>query len=668
MACQKNKIKGFSLLLLLNVICSLINNVYAKDINNSLLLNNLILQRKLFLQAEDELKKYKNIKTAKLIIEKYSNNLSNYPLFPYLKFMALQNAVHEISADQLKNFLARHNDIPLAQQLINNWLINAAKQQKWREFLAIYKESPDNKSHQNIELQCYFIQANSKFDNNLINLDEKIRAIWLNGNTLPKSCDCVFDNWKQQGLMTKPMIWQRIKLAINVNNVSLARFLSNKYLTKAEHSVVDLWIKVNDNPWLIIKKNYFVDISHPAISEILMHGILKIAKKEPDKAVKIWQHLSIIHKFTERHFNYIVKAIAIYLAKESHPNSWEWFKKIHPNYKDQEVYNQQLVLALKQARWDYIVTTYEQELPNNIKEQEKWLYWYGRALEMHHRSLEGKNILIELSNKRSYYGFLSSSKLLRPYSFKFRAVNISRTQIETILKNKAIQRAYELLQLNRITKASQEWNFALKGMVEWELHAAAKLADNLSIPNWAITALSDAKQKDDLSLRFPKHYSDHIFNEAKKNQLDPAWVFAVTRQESAFKPYVKSYAGALGLMQLMPQTGFEVAKTINLRLKTHNDILDINNNVKLGSKYLQLMLNRYKNLVVATAAYNAGPSRVYKWLPDHDIAADVWVETIPFKDTREYVQNVMTHTVIYQKLLGSNHYLNMPLIKKYNVL
>jgi soluble lytic murein transglycosylase len=236
--------------------------------------------------------------------------------------------------------------------------------------------------------------------------------------------------------------------------------------------------------------------------------------------------------------------------------------------------------------------------------------------------------------------------------------------MDVVLKNKSIQRAYELLQLDRLNKASQEWSIALKNMVEWELHAAAKLADKLNIPNWAITALSDAKQQDDLSLRFPQYYSQHIVNEAKKNRLDPAWVFAVTRQESAFRPHVKSYAGALGLMQLMPQTGFMVAKTINMNLRNHNDILDINNNVKLGSKYLQLMLDRYKNLVVATAAYNAGPGRVQKWLPNHDISADIWVEIIPFKDTREYVQNVMAHTVIYQKLLGYNHYLNMPVIKK----
>ena len=639
------------------VFLFLINLAYSKgEPNASQLLKNLHLQRKTFIQAEEELKKHNSLHHKEAILQKFSK-LSSYPLYPYLKFIVLQQSIREVSIEQLKHFINTYQDTPLVEPLRNAWLLHAAKQQKWKDFLAIYQET------NNVELECYFIQAHHKFNKKITSFDEKIKKIWLNSTGQPKSCDVVFDAWKQHGLMTRPMIWQRIKLAINANNDSFAKFLANNYLPRSEHPIIDLWIRINNNPFLIIKKHYFTDNTHLAISEILIHGIVKIAKKEPEKAVKIWQVLSGIHKFTERHFNYIIKAIAISLAKESHHNSWEWLKKIHKDYRDQEVYNLQLILALKQVRWDRIIEVYN-GLPNDFKAQEKWLYWYARALEMQNRSLDGKNILIELSTKRSYYGFLSSSKLLRPYSFKFKPVNVNSAQMDVVLKNKAIQRAYELLQLDRITKATQEWNLALKNMQEWELHAAAKLADNLNIPNWAITALSDAKQQDDLSLRFPKFHAQHIVNEAKKNRLDPAWVFAVTRQESAFRPHVKSYAGALGLMQLMPRTGFMVAKTININLKNHNDILDINNNVKLGSKYLQLMLDRYKHIAVATAAYNAGPNRVQKWLPNYDIAADIWVETIPFKDTRQYVQNVMANTVIYQKLLGINHYLNMPLIRK----
>ena len=627
----------------------------SSELGSSTALKNLQVQRKMFVQAEEELKKNKH--NSESVLNKFFVPLSNYPLYPYLEYMALQQSIQNVSIDKMFDFVDKYKDTPLAKPLRESWLLHNAKQKKWQNFLQGYQETD------NTELRCYFIQAQHKFNNNILEFDDKIRKIWLNSTAQPKSCDVIFDTWKQQGLMTKAMIWQRIKLAITANKTVFARYLGLHYLSKPEQQIVELWIKVHDNPILITKKNHVFNHSHPAIPEILIYGILNIAKKDPEQAIRSWQILSKVNVFTDRHYNHIIRGIAVALAKAYHPSSSEWLNRIPKEYKDQEVYNLQLILSLKEARWDNIIQTYS-NLPIDFQNQEKWLYWYARALEMHNRSLDSKKILIELSNRRSYYGFLSSAKLLRPYSFKFKPVSVNSGQMNVLLQNKSIQRAYELLKLDRINKASQEWNLALKNMVEWELHAAAKLADNLSMPNWAIIALSDAKEQDDLSLRFPKYYSHYIVNEAKKNRLDPAWVFAVTRQESAFRPNVKSYAGALGLMQLMPKTGFMVAETMNINLKNHNDILDINNNVKLGSKYLQLMLDRYKNVVVATAAYNAGPGRIQKWLPNYDIAADIWVETIPFKDTKEYVQNVMTYTVIYQKLLGNTHYLNMPLIKK----
>ncbi len=662
---NKKILSQLSIILLFFINFNINNIIYASSpltIEKPSSLKKLELQRQMFLEVEKVLKKDNNFNNNKSILNKVFPHLHDYPLYPYLESMLLQKFIQYVSFEQMRNFVDLYKNTPLIKPVKDSWLLYQAKQKNWYEFSRGYDE---NQAYDNVELTCYFIQANYKVNSssNLVKLNDKIKQIWLTSDVQPNSCNLVFEKWKQEGLMTRAMIWQRIKLAITANKMKFARYLASNYLPKQEHAIVELWIRVHQNPGLITQKDYFSNNNHSTIAEILMYGITNIAKKEPEKAVKIWGLLSNIYEFTPRHYNNIVKSIAIALGKSSHVSAWEWLNKISPEYKDQEVYNLQLILALKDSKWNHIVALFN-NLPDILKQQERWVYWYARALEMQGRTLESKKFLIELATKRSYYGFLSSSKLLKPYNFKFKPMEITHQQINLVLKNQSIQRAYELLKLDRLNKASQEWNTAIKNMLEWELHAAAKLADNLNMPNWAITALSDAKQKDDLSLRFPQYYSNHIVNEAYKNQLDPAWVFAVTRQESAFRPYVKSYAGALGLMQVMPRTGFMVARTINMRLKNHKDILDINNNIKLGSKYLQLMLEQYKNVVVATAAYNAGPGRIQKWLPNYDIAADVWVETIPFRDTREYVQNVMTYKVIYQKLLGKNHYLDMPLIKK----
>jgi soluble lytic murein transglycosylase len=173
------------------------------------------------------------------------------------------------------------------------------------------------------------------------------------------------------------------------------------------------------------------------------------------------------------------------------------------------------------------------------------------------------------------------------------------------------------------------------------------------LPNWSILALSKATDKNALELRFPIVHSSSIIQEAKRNQLDPAMVFAVTRQESAFVAHARSSSGALGLMQLMPATAQLVAKKSLTKYKGHSALLEPATNIRLGTHYLKMMLDSHENHpILATAAYNAGPGRVRKWLPEKESPADAWVENIPFKETREYVKNVMTYTIIYQQLLG----------------
>ena len=143
-----------------------INVSYAKEeIYVSSSLKDLHLQRKLFLQAEEELKKHKNLKHNELILQKFFKNLSNYPLYPYLQFIALQQSIAEVSLDKLYDFISNYSDTPLIKPLRNTWLLNAAKQQKWKDFLQVYQETD------NIEIECYFIQANNKFKNNLENFD-----------------------------------------------------------------------------------------------------------------------------------------------------------------------------------------------------------------------------------------------------------------------------------------------------------------------------------------------------------------------------------------------------------------------------------------------------------------------------------------------------------------
>jgi len=116
----------------------------------------------------------------------------------------------------------------------------------------------------------------------------------------------------------------------------------------------------------------------------------------------------------------------------------------------------------------------------------------------------------------------------------------------------------------------------------------------------------------------------------------------------------RSPVGALGLMQLMPNTARNIARQMKIRYKGRGSLLSSNTNIRLGTGYLQRMLNKLDSQhVLATAAYNAGPSRVAQWLPEHrQMEAIRWIETIPFTETREYVSNVLAYMVIYEHLMN----------------
>jgi len=219
--------------------------------------------------------------------------------------------------------------------------------------------------------------------------------------------------------------------------------------------------------------------------------------------------------------------------------------------------------------------------------------------------------------------------------------------------------------LNRDPEANREWQRSIQLLNEKDRHGSAKLANLKGYPNWAILALSGANNPNYLDVRFPKHYSDYILREATRNNLDPAVVYAITRQESSFAHRARSAAGAMGLMQVMPSTARVVAKKYNIMFRHNLELYNPEKNIMIGTKYFRDMLEKNQmNAALAAASYNAGPHRVLRWLPEKDTATDVWVETIPFTETRLYVQNVLTYTVIYQQLMNKKPTLReyMPII------
>lgn len=227
-------------------------------------------------------------------------------------------------------------------------------------------------------------------------------------------------------------------------------------------------------------------------------------------------------------------------------------------------------------------------------------------------------------------------------------------EVSAMLARPGIQMAQELYLMGQVADSRRQWNWTTRRLNNRDLAVAAVIARQWGWHDRAILTVARSDQQDDLELRFPLLYRDTIEANATEYGIDPSWVYGVVRQESAFVADARSQAGALGLMQLMPSTGRLTGRKLNMPIRNNRALLNIENNLRLGVSYLKEVLGRNNgNQVLATASYNAGPNRVNSWLPDKTLDADIWVETIPFGETRDYVKNVMSYTTVYDHRLGS---------------
>jgi soluble lytic murein transglycosylase len=285
---------------------------------------------------------------------------------------------------------------------------------------------------------------------------------------------------------------------------------------------------------------------------------------------------------------------------------------------------------------------------------ERWQYWLARALHELGQRAEAREIYVELARGRGYYAFLAADRVGTPYRIEGMATPELQDVRAQVRELPAVARTRELLALDRTLDARREWRDATNQMNKEQLMSAALLASDLGWLDQAIFTLARTGFWEDLELRFPVSHLEQVVGAEHRTGLDRAWILAVIRQESAFNPDARSPVGAMGLMQLMPRTAKAVAtRHLGQSAPRPSQITDPQLNIRLGSTYLAHVLERLgKNPVLATAAYNAGPHRVERWLPEQTMDADIWIELIPFGETREYVKRVLSYRAIYQHRLG----------------
>lgn len=598
---------------------------------------NIEQQRENFLKAEKALNKGKKSEWQHL-----QKKLLGYPLYADLLFKQAIRNINKTTNKQAKKNLDALKNTPLYNTYRKSWLRRLINKQKWQQYIDLYQPGLGTR------YQCHYAQALYQ-----TNKPEKALPVatklWLVGKSQPKYCDPVFKEMKKNGQLTNALIWQRIELAIQKGKSNLVKYLK-KSLSTSEQKTVNEWLKIRYQPERAFNKKY-TQSSSPRHRKMLLYGIKRMALFEPDRAQRKWR--KIHHKVTLSHEDKqnIEQHLARHMTRKHMDGAIEQHQRVSaPNRKTLE---SGIRAALRQQDWQ-TVGNFIQRLEKMETLSERWQYWKAIQAEKTGQQIIAANLYHLLASGRGYYNFLAADQINTTYQFNHKPLQYDKDEIKELTNDYNVRRTHELYLLDRIPKARHEWRYLIRNHGDTARQKLAYIQKQWGWHSQAILTISTADYYDDLSLRFPVIYRHELETITKKNNLDTAWIMALMRQESAFQPDAHSPSGARGLMQIMPETGRYVARLLKQKRPRISDLYKPETSIKLGIYYLEKNLNQFNNnKVVATAAYNAGPNRVSKWLPNHHhMDADIWAETIPLKETRDYVQRILSYASIYDYIIG----------------
>ncbi len=593
-------------------------------------------QRNIFLEAENQV-----WNASSATYQNLYKQLHYYPLQPYLDQKRLMTKMKLSSATEISEFLTKYEGTPLDWPLRKKWLTYLAKRKQPVLFQTFFKPTS------NVELTCQHYSFELQTGVAPTRVLPKVSALWLVGKSQPKVCDPIFKKWQLAGYRTNDLIWQRIVLAADGGKHSLIPYLT-KLLPEKEQALAKVWHKVRRDPAYISKLSRFSNKSARE-AEIVAYGLKRLIWRSPEKALDTYALAKTLLPFTKEQEQQITVKFALALASKNHADAASWLVQV-----DEKLFNSNLTQwyitdALRDQNWQHIKDKLL-KLPTTAQQSLQWRYWYSRSLLATDDLVQGTKLLSELAQSRHYYGFLAASYLNKASNFQNMPLVVSAEEKAFVIKSPEAKRAFELFAIGRFHHARLEWNYWLSKLNQRDKLVASKVANEMQWYDRAIFTLAKVGYLNDVNLRFPLGFETEIKHYADNQKINPAWAFAITRRESSFMSDANSPAGAKGLMQIMPGTAKQLAK----RKVSNQYLFKAKNNIKLGTKYLRNLLDKHDgNQVLATAAYNAGPYRVKSWLKDAEpLPADVWIETIPFKETREYVKSVLAYQQIYQHKVG----------------
>jgi soluble lytic murein transglycosylase len=582
-------------------------------------------------------------------VRKHERLLRKYVLWPDLRASYLRAHLENADHAEVAAFLDEHGMLKPARELRYQFALHLADAGHHAEYLDLYRQYYRDLG--NARLDCLALQA-QLHEGPTDNIADRGLRLWLTGSSQEDECDPVFAHLRSRNELTDDHYSERFALAVAERRFSLARYLSqplpSKYAEEANH-----WLEARDDS-LDFLRTHEDRVDDETARAQLVYAIERIAFSDPLLAKEQWREIQNHYEFTGDQDHKISRHIALWAARRQLDEALSLLFDLPTEAVDMEVRRWMIRTGLRLGDWDSVLRAIA-SLPVDEQQNEEWQYWEAMALKNAGQQEPATSKLSSLASSRSYYGFLASDALGSKYSFSHNRLIPDETLSRKLLEMPALVRARELFHVGLEGRGRSEWDAAVRKLRPHEMVQAAILAHQWGWHSRAIATASMIGEFDDLEIRYPLPWREDFEQFSRDASLDDSWVYSIARSESLFMRDIRSGAGAIGIMQILPGTGRRIAREVRQPYNGSATLTDKTANIRLGTIFLKKMLDRFdENRVLATAAYNAGPLSVEDWLPDAgQIDTRIWIENIPYDETRQYVRRVLTaDTIFHWRLTG----------------
>jgi soluble lytic murein transglycosylase len=573
--------------------------------------------------------------------------LKAYPIYDYLVAARLRRDLAFAPSDELDAsidaFLRAREGQPVTHGLKHQWLVSLAQRRRWDWFLPRSIDAGDP------VLACDRLAGRLATEDADKTSAEKLGADalarWSAPQRLPAECAPVVAWLRTQGLITPALLESRARGALAAGEPAIAReFVAEVPADRVRP--LDQWLELLDSPKAALTALAAAPDS-PVEPDALLAGFTRLSNTDAGSAATLLPQILARPDMTPAMRGRLERVYALGAAYARSPLAVSAFGTVPEELFDTPVREWRVRAALWSGDFQKALE-WLSDMPSSLAAQPKWRYWRARAVAATVGAESAAPLYAAIAGSRDYYGYLAADHLREPYSLNIRPTQEDAAAQASLAAEPGLVRAHALFDCDMTDDAAAEWSAVLAAARPATKVQAAHLASRWGWYAEAISMLAQADSWDDVVLRYPRPYLSVVAGASKLTQVPEDWILAIVRQESLYRKDAVSRADARGLMQMQPATATAVARRWHLAVPSRDALFDPAVAVPLGAAYLHELLERYGNRVeLGLAAYNAGPLSVARWLPPQPVDADVWIENIPYTETRGYVEHVLEHIVAF---------------------